>query len=130
MRKPVSPFPGFERLTTTYADLGMIDEAMHPLLKLAVYMKEAPGGGTPEIRSISHNGLISKTFETDPSAEGWQIQSGSWSNGVITSTGTVLSNVYRMQSGFSALGHLECSFLERSTGVHGGRWSDMGTNRC
>ena len=97
------PVPGFERLTTTYADLGMIDEAMHPLLKLAVYMKEAPGGGTPEIRSISHNGLISKTFETDPSAEGWQIQSGSWSNGVITSTGTVLSNVYRVQSGFSAL---------------------------
>ena len=75
-----APVPGFERMTSTYADLGMIDEQAHPLLKFKVHMKEASGGGTSEIRSISHNGWISKSFDTDPSAEGWQIQAGSWSN--------------------------------------------------
>ena len=124
-----APVPGFERMTSTYADLGMIDEQAHPLLKFKVHMKEASGGGTSEIRSISHNGWISKSFDTDPSAEGWQIQAGSWSNGAISSSGTVLSNEYHLRSGFSVIhansthtgnGQLEYSLNGGST------WSVIG----
>lgn len=97
------PVPGFEHMTSTYADLGMIDANVHPLLRLKFHMKEASGGGTPEVRSISMNGHMAKTFDTDPSAEGWQIQSGSWANGAITSNGIVLSNEYHVRSGFSSI---------------------------
>ena len=95
--------PGFERLTLPYVDLGMIDEEEHPLLRLKIHMKEAASGGGAEIRSLSHNGLISKSFTTDPTAEGWQIQGGSWANGAISSSGVVLSNRYDVRSGFSAI---------------------------
>ncbi len=98
-----TPVPGFERLTTTWADLGMISSQDYPLLRFKVHMKEAAGGGTPEIRSWSLNGHLEKTFDTDPTAEGWVIQGGSWSNGVISSSGTVLSDVYHVRSGFSAV---------------------------
>jgi len=96
-----NPVPGFERLTSSWVDLGMIDEQDHPLLRFKVHMKEAQGGGTSEIRSWSVNGHIEKSFDTDPTAEGWAIQSGSWANGAITSSGTVLSDTYRVRSGFS-----------------------------
>ena len=98
-----TPVPGFERLTLPYVDLGMIDAEEHPLLRFKVHMKEAQGGGTSMIRSLSHNGHLSKSFDTDPSAEGWQIQGGSWSNGAISASGLVLSNTYEMRSGFSAI---------------------------
>jgi hypothetical protein len=95
--------PGFERITGTQVDLGMIDAETHPLLRLKVHMKEAQGGGTSEIRSISHNGIIMKSFDSDPTSEGWQIQAGNWANGAITSSGTVLSNTYHVRSGFSSM---------------------------
>ena len=97
------PVPGFERLTSTWVDLGMIDAQQHPLLKFEVYMKEAADGGTSEIRSWSLNGHIAMSFDTDPSAEGWAVQSGSWSNGAISSSGSVLSDTYHLRSGFSAV---------------------------
>ena len=97
------PVPGFEHMTSTFADLGMIDAVAHPLLRLKFHMKEASGGGTPEVRSISMNGHMAKTFDTDPTSEGWQIQSGSWANGAITSSGVVLSNEYHVRSGFSSI---------------------------
>ena len=97
------PVSGFERITTPWMDLGMIDVAKHPLLKFRVHMKEAADGGTSEIRSWSLNGHIAMSFDSDPSAEGWAIQSGSWSNGVISSTGSVLSDTYQVRSGFSVL---------------------------
>ena len=97
------PVPGFERLTTTWADLGMINSADYPLLRFKVHMKEAAGGGTSEIRSWSLNGHLEKSFDTDPTDEGWSIQGGSWSNGAITSSGTVLSDVYQTRGGFSAV---------------------------
>ena len=98
-----TPVPGFERLTTTWADLGMINSADYPLLRFKVHMKEAAGGGTSEIRSWSLNGHLEKSFDTDPTDEGWSIQGGSWSNGAITSSGTVLSDVYQARGGFSAV---------------------------
>ena len=97
------PVLGFERITTPWMDLGMIDVAKHPLLKFRVHIKEAADGGTSEIRSWSLNGHIAMSFDSDPSAEGWAIQSGSWSNGVISSTGSVLSDTYQVRSGFSVL---------------------------
>ena len=98
-----TPVPGFERLTATWADLGMINSADYPLLRFKVHMKEAAGGGTSEIRSWSLNGHLEKSFDTDPTDEGWSIQGGSWSNGAITSSGTVLSDVYQARGGFSAV---------------------------
>ena len=97
------PVPGFEHMTATTVDLGMIDHLQHPLLRLSIHMKEAPGGGTSEVRSISMNGQISKEFDSDPTSEGWQLQGGSWSNGVISSSGTVVSAPYTVRSGFSAI---------------------------
>ena len=98
-----APVPGFQRITTTWADLGMINSADYPLLRFKVHMKEAAGGGTSEIRSWSLNGHLEKSFDTDPTDEGWSIQGGSWSNGAITSSGTVLSDVYHVRGGFSAV---------------------------
>ena len=98
-----SPVPGFERLTSTWADLGMIDADAHPLLRFKVHMKEAPDGETSQIRSWSLNGHLHKSFDTDPTDEGWTVQGGSWSNGAITSSGTVLSDTYHVRSGFSAI---------------------------
>jgi hypothetical protein len=124
-----TPVPGFERLTLPYVDLGMIDEELHPLLRLKIHMKEASSGGGSEIRSLSHNGLISKSFTTDPSAEGWQIQGGSWANGAISSSGIVLSNRYDVRSGFSAI---QANNVHTGPGVlqysldGGGSWQTMG----
>lgn len=98
-----TPIVGFERLSEPSIDLGMIDAQVHPLLRMKVHMKEAPGGGAPEIRSLSFDGHVAKSFDTDPSSEGWQIQGGSWANGAITSSGRVLSESYQLRSGFSAI---------------------------
>jgi hypothetical protein len=118
------PVAGFERLTGTSVDLGMIDWNNHPLLRLKIHMKEASGGGAPEVRSISYNGILTKTFDSDPTMDGWQIQSGSWSNGAITSNGDVLTKTYDVRSGFSGIrsssvlsgqGQLEYSLDEGTT---------------
>ena len=97
------PVPGFQRLTSTWVDLGMIDADQYPLLKFKVHMKEAAGGGSSEIRSWSLNGHVNKGFDSDPTDEGWTIQGGNWANGAITSSGTVLSQQYHVRSGFSVI---------------------------
>lgn len=123
-----TPVPGFERLTTTWADLGMINSVDYPLLRFKVHMKEAAGGGTSEIRSWSLNGHLEKSFDTDPTDEGWSIQGGSWSNGAITSSGTVLSDVYHVRGGFSAVDvnsdHSGGGRLQYSTNG-GDSWNDV-----
>ena len=122
------PVPGFERLTSTWADLGMIDSHEYPLLRFKVHMKEASGGGTSEIRSWSLNGHVAKGFDTDPTDEGWSIQGGSWANGVISSSGTVLSDVYHVRSGFSAVSvestHSSGGQLQFTTDA-GQSWTDL-----
>lgn len=97
------PVPGFERLTSMWVDLGMIDAKRFPLLKLKIHMKESPGGLAPEVFSISMNGNIHQSFDGDPSGSGWQIGSGTWSNGAIVSSGTVQSDVYHVRSGFAKI---------------------------
>ena len=123
-----TPVPGFERLTSTWADLGMIDSHQYPLLRFKIHMKEASGGGTPEIRSWSLNGHLAKEFDTDPTDEGWSIQGGNWANGVITSSGTVLSDVYHVRSGFSAVSvdstHSGSGQLQFTTDA-GQSWTDL-----
>ena len=97
------PVPGFERLTSTWVDLGLIDAKRFPLLKLKIHMKESPGGFAPEIFSMSMDGIIHQSFDADPSDSGWQLGSGTWSNSAIVSSGTVQTDVYRVRSGFSQI---------------------------
>ena len=123
-----NPVPGFERLTSTWADLGMIDVNAHPLLRFKVHMKEAPDGETSEIRSWSLNGHLHKSFDSDPTDEGWTVQGGSWSNGAISSSATVLSDTYHLRSGFSAIDvnstHTGTGILQYSTDG-GSSWAPL-----
>ena len=123
-----NPVPGFERLTSTWADLGMIDVNAHPLLRFKVHMKEAPDGETSEIRSWSLNGHLHKSFDSDPTDEGWTIQGGSWSNGAISSSATVLSDTYHLRGGFSAIDvnstHTGTGILQYSTDG-GSSWAPL-----
>ena len=97
------PVPGFERLTSSWVDLGMIEAERFPLLRLKIHMKESPGGFAPEIFSISMNGNLHQSFDADPSESGWQLGTATWSNSAIVSSGTVQSNVYHVRSGFSQI---------------------------
>ncbi|MCH1541096.1 MAG: hypothetical protein L7S56_06685 [Candidatus Poseidonia sp.] len=98
-----APVPGFEHMTATSVDLGIIDWEAHPMVRIQLHLKQAQGGGATVIRSISFDGHISKTFDTDPTGDGWIIQSGSWSNGIISSSGDVSSEIYHLRSGFSGI---------------------------
>ena len=49
------------------------------------------------------NGNIHQSFDVDPSVSGWQLGSGTWSNGAIVSSGTVQSDVYHVRSGFAKI---------------------------
>lgn len=123
------PVPGFERLTSTWVDLGMINSHDYPLLKFKVHMKEASGGGGPEIRSWGLNGHVDKSFDTDPTGEGWAIQGGNWANGAITSSASVLSDVYHVRSGFSGISvnstHSGAGQLQFSIDA-GQSWTNLG----
>ena len=98
------PIPGFEHMTSTQVDLGIIDWKEYPSARLQIHMLQGSGGGVSKIRSISFDGHLMKTFDDDPTGDGWDIQSGSWqSSGVITSSGTVTSEVFHLRSGFSSV---------------------------
>ena len=124
-----SPVPGFERITSTWVDLGMIDWHAYPLLKLKIHMKESAGGGPPEVFSISMNGHIHRSFDADPSADGWQMQGGTWANGAITSSGTVVSDHYRVRGGFSVIdvNNSQSGNGQLQFSTDGGQsWTDIG----
>ena len=100
----MTPIPGFEHMTATQIDLGIIDWREHPSVRMKIHMVQGSGSGVSKIRSISFDGNLVKTFDTDPTAEGWDIQSGSWqSSGVISSSGDVISEVFHVRSGFSSI---------------------------
>ena len=100
----MTPIPGFEHMTSTQVDLGIVDWREHPSARLKIHMLQGSGGGVSKIRSISFDGHLSKTFDVDPTNNGWNIQSGSWqSSGAISSSGDVVSEVYHVRSGFSAI---------------------------
>lgn len=99
----MQPVPGFERMTGTQADLGMVNHHDHPLVRLKLHMRLGSSGGDVTVRSISYNGHLSHTLDSDPTADGWEIQSGSHANGAITSNGLVFTETYRVRGGFSAI---------------------------
>jgi len=99
----MQPVQGFERMTSTHIDLGMVNQHDHPLVRLKLHMRLGSTGGEVTVRSISHNGHLSHTFESDPTASGWDIQSGGHANGAISSNGLVFSDTYRMRGGFSMI---------------------------
>lgn len=91
--------PGFEGLTTTSLDLGMVDWETYPMVQIYVYM-ETTSGTLPEIRGIHFEGLLVDDFDNDPLDNGWTLQSSSWSNGQISGSGTATSPEYLIRSGF------------------------------
>ena len=99
----LQPVPGFERMTATHVDLGMVDWRSHPMLRLKLHMRLGSGGGDVAVHSMGHNGHLEHGFSSDPTAAGWQLQSGSWSSGSITSNGLVYSDTYYVRSGFAAI---------------------------
>ena len=92
--------PGFESITETSFDLGMIDWQTHPLLKLRIYM-ETSSGDLPSIHGIHFEGKIIEDFSNNPIEIGWQMQGVSWSNGEVSGSGTLKTPVYNVRSGFA-----------------------------
>lgn len=93
------PIPGFEDLTVTSLDLGIVDWETYPMAKIYVYM-ETTSGILPEIHGIHFEGLMIDDFDTNPTAKGWSLQSSSWSSGQISGSGTATSPEYLIRSGF------------------------------
>ena len=91
--------PGFESLTTTSLDLGMIDWETYPLVQIYVFM-ETTSGTLPEIFGIHFEGLMIEDFTNNPTGNGWSLQSSSWNNGQISGSGTATSPEYLVRSGF------------------------------
>jgi hypothetical protein len=91
--------PGFESLTTTSLDLGMIDWETYPMVQIYVFM-ETTSGTLPEIFGIHFEGLMIEDFTNNPTGNGWSLQSSSWNNGQISGSGTATSPEYLVRSGF------------------------------
>ena len=98
------PVPGFEHMTSTQVDFGIIDWMEHPSVRMKIHMVQGSATDGSEIRSISFDGHLMKTFDDDPTGDGWNIQSGSWlTTGSISSSGTVTSETFHVRSGFSSI---------------------------
>ena len=91
--------PGFEDLTTTSLDLGMIDWETYPMARIFVYM-ETTSGTLPVINGIHFEGLMIDDFATSPIDRGWSLQSSNWLNEQISGSGTATSPEYHVRSGF------------------------------
>ena len=91
--------PGFEDLSVTSLDLGMIDWEMYPMTKIYIYMETA-SGTLPVINGIHFEGLMVDDFETNPTKNGWLLQSSSWTSGQISGSGTATTPEYLVRSGF------------------------------
>ena len=95
--------PGFDQLTELTFDLGIIDYETYPQIRLHIHLVSS-GGSSPSIRSISFNGLISYTFDSDPTTAGWSLNGAMWStSGVLTGFGETYSPDYFVRSGFSKI---------------------------
>jgi|GEM_PF-372070 len=94
--------PGFENLTATSMDFGIIDWENYPLLKILINM-ESTSGELPAVHGIHFEGLIFDDFDSDVSDKGWSLQSSTWSNGQISGSGTATSPIYSVRSGFVSL---------------------------
>ncbi len=119
--------PGFESITETSFDLGMIDWETYPLLKLRIYM-ETSSGDLPSIHGIHFEGKIFEDFSDDPTELGWQLQGVTWANGEVSGTGTLKTSTYNVRSGFA--GFESNSVLSSGASIQytldgGTNWADV-----
>ena len=119
--------PGFESISETSFDLGMVDWETYPMLKMRIYM-ETSTGDLPSIHGIHFEGKIVEDFSNNPTGTGWQMQGVSWSNGEVSGSGTLKSPVYNVRSGFA--GFESNSVLSPSASVQytldgGTNWVDL-----
>ena len=96
------PVIGFEHMTHTSVDLGMVDWSTHPLVRIDIHMQTG-ASGIPTIHGFHFNGVLFEDFDQDPTAAGWQLQGQTWSLGAITGSGTLLSPTYNVRSGFGGI---------------------------
>ena len=96
------PVIGFEHMTHTSVDLGMVDWSTHPLVRIDIHMQTG-ASGIPTIHGFHFNGVLFEDFDQDPTAAGWQLQGQTWSLGAIAGSGTILSPTYNVRSGFGGI---------------------------
>lgn len=96
------PVVGFEHMTHTSIDLGMVDWSMHPLVRINIHM-ESGSSGIPTIHGFHFNGVLFEDFYQNPTAAGWQLQGQTWSPGTISGSMTLLSPTFNVRSGFGGI---------------------------
>ena len=94
-----SVIPGFDGLTDTYMDFGIIDWLSYPLVKMRIDMSTTTGS-LPVVHGIHFDGLIQDDFDSNPSSSGWQLNGVAWNPGSISGSGTMQSPEYFIRSGF------------------------------
>ncbi len=122
--------PGFEKLTSTSLDLGIVDWETYPMVKIYVFM-ETTSGSLPEVHGIHFEGQIVDDFDSNPLNKGWVLQSCSWTNGQISGSGTATSPTYSVRSGF--VGLKSSTLLSGSANLQysldsGTTWNTMASN--
>ncbi len=97
-----SPIPGFEHSTEKAIDLGVIDWEAYPSAKMHIHMK-TQSGGAPVIHGIHFDGVVIEQFGEDPSSAGWDLQGVSWSGEQVSGSGTLVSPMFNLRSGFGGI---------------------------
>ena len=105
-----TPVPGFTDLEVTTMDLGAIDAAEHPLLRLHLELEEGAEGG-PSVGSIAYGGRMLHELDVVPLAT-WTDASGtdapsagaySSTNGAFSGASTFTSPLTTHRSGIGAI---------------------------
>ena len=91
--------PGFDGLTDTTMDFGIIDWETYPLVKIQIDMATTTGS-LPIIHGIHFDGLIEEDFDSNPTSSGWLMSGSSWNSGSVSGTGTLESPEFFIRSGF------------------------------
>ncbi|MEC8312393.1 MAG: hypothetical protein VXZ52_00655 [Candidatus Thermoplasmatota archaeon] len=122
-----SVIPGFDGLTDTYMDFGIIDWLSYPLVKMRIDMSTTTGS-LPVVHGIHFDGLIQDDFDSNPSFSGWQLNGVAWNPGSISGSGTIQSPEYFIRSGF--VGVKSNSYLNGSATLYysidsGQNWNSL-----
>lgn len=128
-----TPVPGFTDLEVTTMDLGAIDAAEHPLLRLHLELEEGAEGG-PSVGSIAYGGRMLHELDVVPLAT-WTDASGtdapsagaySSTNGAFSGASTFTSPLTTHRSGIGAIRNscdLSGGLLE--VRLDGGAWTEI-----
>ncbi|MFL2948876.1 MAG: hypothetical protein ACJZ40_00615 [Candidatus Poseidoniaceae archaeon] len=98
----LQPVAGFEHMTGVSVDLGVVDWTMHPLVRLDLHMQSG-SMGIPTVHGFHFNGILFEDFDQDPTNQGWQLQSQTWSPGQLSGSGSAVSPIYNVRSGFGGI---------------------------